>query len=276
MFNKKKKENDSHKVSEQVLAEIKKVESLNEPHKGPKEKKNADGYIFNLKNVNKKYTNGYVINHVLKNINLDIKEGEFVVILGKSGSGKTTLMNILSGLSRATEGEVIVNGHNLINLTNSELTNFRRKYVGYIFQEYGLLSTLNVYENVLTGYNLNKENNDKSIVDQSLKMMNMYDWRKKFPNELSGGQQQRVAIARAIAKNPKIIFGDEPTGAVDSKMSRIILAVLKKINREKKTTIVIITHDSSIAKIADKVYYISSGEIKRVVNNPFPLEAHQI
>lgn len=259
-----------------ILKEINDVIKLNKKHNGPKKVNNNEGCIFNLTNVNKKYTNGYIVNHVLKDINIEIKEGEFVVILGKSGSGKTTLMNILSGLNRATTGDVIVNGFNLTNLSNAELTSFRRKYVGYIFQEYGLLSTLNVYENVLAGYNLNKKGNNKSIVDETLKLVNLYDWRKKFPSELSGGQQQRAAIARAIAKNPKIIFGDEPTGAVDSKMSKTILKILKDINKKKNTTIVIITHDSNIAKIANKVFYVIDGVIQNMTINENPLEPDQL
>lgn len=271
-----KKIEKKHKLDPQTSKEINDVLKLNKQHKGPKRENNAEGYIFNLRNVNKKYTNGYVVNHVLKDINLDIKEGEFVVILGKSGSGKTTLMNILSGLNRATTGSVIVNGFNLTNLSNAELTTFRRKYVGYIFQEYGLLSTLNVYENVLAGYNLNKKGNNKSIINETLKLVELYEWRKKFPSQLSGGQQQRVAIARAIAKNPKIIFGDEPTGAVDSKMSKTILKILKDINKNKKTTIVIITHDPQIAKIANKVFFVIDGMIQNIIVNENPLEPEQL
>ena len=182
----------------------------------------------------------------------------------------------MSGLNRATIGTTIVNGFNLINLSNSELTNFRRNYIGYIFQEYGLLSTLNVYENVLAGFNLNPENKDKKIIDDILKEVNLFDHKKKYPAELSGGQQQRVAIARAIAKNPRIIFGDEPTGAVDTKMSEIILTVLKKVNREKGTTIIIITHDSKIAQIANVVYTISNGVITSVKEVKNPLEPKDI
>ena len=255
---------------------IKEIQKLNKKHKGPKNIANTPGYIVELKDTSKKFTNGYIINDVLKDINLSIKEGQFAVFLGKSGSGKTTLMNIMSGLNRATIGTTIVNGFNLINLSNSELTNFRRNYIGYIFQEYGLLSTLNVYENVLVGFNLNPENKDKKIIDDILKEVNLFDHKKKYPAELSGGQQQRVAIARAIAKNPRIIFGDEPTGAVDTKMSEIILTVLKKVNREKGTTIIIITHDSKIAQIANVVYTISNGVITSVKEVKNPLEPKDI
>lgn len=250
----------------------KEIKLLNEPHKGPIEKMNTEGYIFELENVTKKFSNGYLINDVLKGINLKIKKGKFIVILGKSGSGKTTLMNILSALTRATTGSVVVNNHELINMKNKELTNFRRKYVGYIFQEYGLLATLNVYDNILTGFNLNKENRDKKEIDEIIKLVELEQHKNKFPSELSGGQQQRVSIARAVAKKPLIIFGDEPTGAVDSSMSKKILQILKSVNKNYQTTVVIITHDKEIAKIADQVIIVENGLIKEIVENPNPLE----
>lgn len=256
--------------------QVKEIIKNNKQHKGLKDEKNTDGFIIELENVEKTFTNGYIVNYVLKNINISIRQGEFVVVLGRSGSGKTTLMNILSGLTRASSGKTIVANKNLINLSNSELTIFRRKNIGYIFQDYGLLDTLTVYENVLTGFNLNKENNDKKIVDDAIDWIGLSLYKKKFPYELSGGQQQRVAIARAIAKNPKIIFGDEPTGAVDSKMSKIILSLLKKINKEKNTAIILITHDPEIAKIADVVYTISDGTIESKVENKNPLNVEDL
>ncbi|WP_412032316.1 ABC transporter ATP-binding protein [Malacoplasma muris] len=262
--------------NELTKKDIKKIINDNKPHKGQKQVNNTEGNIIELTNVEKTFTNGYIANHVLKDINITIKEGQFVVILGKSGSGKTTLMNILSGLSRASCGSTIVANTNLINLTNSELTLFRRSNIGYIFQEYGLLGTLTVYENVLTGFNLNKKNRDKKIVDEIIDMVGLTLYKNKFPSELSGGQQQRVAIARAVAKNPKIIFGDEPTGAVDSQMSKKILTLLKKINKENNTTIVIITHDKNIAKIADLVFIISDGQIKETIVNKKSLDVKDL
>lgn len=252
---------------------IKNVYKLNNrKHKGKIDVKNTEGFIFELNDVNKQFTNGFIISDILKDINLKIEKGKFVVILGKSGSGKTTLMNILSGLTRATTGSVIVNNKELINMSNDQLTNFRKENVGYIFQEYGLLPTLTVYENVLTGFNLNKKNRDKSEIDEILDMVQLTEHKKKFPSELSGGQQQRVAIARAVAKRPDIIFGDEPTGAVDSKMSKTILKILKEVNKKYHTTIIIITHDKDIAKIADKVIFLENGSIKQIVENLNPLE----
>ncbi|MCF0217508.1 MAG: ABC transporter ATP-binding protein [Malacoplasma sp.] len=232
---------------------------------------NSFDYLFELENVTKKFTNGYLVNQVLKGINLKIKKNKFVVILGKSGSGKTTLMNILSALTKATSGSVIVNNHQLINMNNNQLTNFRRKYIGYIFQEYGLLATLNVYDNVLTGFNLNRKGRNTSEVDEILEMVDLLDYKKKYPAELSGGQQQRVSIARAIAKKPLIIFGDEPTGALDSKMSVKVLKILKEVNKKYSTTIVLITHDKEIAKIAEQVVVIENGLIVQNYENPNPL-----
>lgn len=269
-----KPKNDGPKEADKKT--IKEVMLSNKPHKGKKEVKNTPGYVLELKNVYKTFTNGTIVNPVLKGISMSIKEGEFVVILGQSGSGKTTLMNIMSGLNRPSKGDAIIVNHNIINLKDSELTNFRRHYIGYIFQEYGLLSTLTVYENVMAGFGLNPDNKDKSTIDNTLAMVNLSEHKKKYPEELSGGQQQRVAIARAVAKNPKIIFGDEPTGAVDTKMSQTILEVLRKVNKEKKTTVIIITHDKRIAKIADVVYHISNGLIKETYRNEKPLEPKEI
>lgn len=273
MFNFKKKKNLISKKENNTKKElINEIKKLNKPHKGEIKKKNTDGYIFELTDVTKKFTNGFLINDVLKGINLKIKTGKFVVILGKSGSGKTTLMNIISALTRATTGSVVVNDHELINMTNTQLTNFRRSYVGYIFQEYGLLPTLNVYDNILTGFNLNTTNKDKKYVDEIIELVGLTEHKKKYPSELSGGQQQRVSIARAVAKNPKIIFGDEPTGAVDSSMSKRILKILKDVNKKYKTTVIIITHDKEIAKIAEQVIIVENGLIKENYENPNPLE----
>lgn len=269
---------------------VKYINKANKKHEGIKSVPNSKNYIIELNGVEKYFTNGSVITYILKGISFRIKKGDFVVILGKSGSGKTTLMNIMSGLIRATEGEVIVNNNNLINLKDSELVEFRKNNISYIFQDYGLLSTLNVYENVKLGYLLNKKNQGKQkneiakkkiilqkktkkFINDILKTTNLLDHRKKFPYELSGGQQQRVAICRALAKAPDIIFGDEPTGALDSKMSSMVLSLLQKVNKEKGTTIVLITHDSEIAKIANYVIHIKEGIIQETTRNDRPLEA---
>lgn len=262
------KEEHDNNINETSTALINKN---NKKHLGPKDVANSNGFLIELNDVEKTFVNDKVINYVLKGINLKIEKGSFVVILGKSGSGKTTLMNIISGLIRATNGSTVVAGKNLINLTNGELTIFRREKIGYIFQEYGLLESLTVYENIKASYNLLKINSankkSKEYINDLLKTVNLSEHKKKFPHELSGGQQQRVAICRALAKNPEIIFGDEPTGALDSKMSILILNLLTKVNKENGTTIILITHDKEIAKIADYVYEIKDGLVHKSYAN---------
>lgn len=279
---KKIEKKEKKQLSKQEYLEIKKVISENKQHKGPKDQKNSDNNIIEIKDVKKDFTNGYIINKIIKGISLNIEKGDFVVILGKSGSGKTTLMNILSGLNRASSGDVVVANKNLINLSDKELVDFRKRNIGYIFQEYGLLESLNVFDNVKIGCILNNELkksqhiSTKKVINKILKDVHMYEHRKKYPSELSGGQQQRISIARAIAKAPKIIFGDEPTSAVDSKMGIIILELLKKINEINKTTIVIITHDKNIAKIANKIFVLKDGYIDQFHVNEKPLTPQEM
>lgn len=278
-------------------SKIKEIKKLNKPHKSEEKKiSNSDGNIIELKNVSKKYTTGGEMFEALTDINISIKKGSFVVIVGKSGSGKSTLLNIMSGLIRATTGEVIVNDNNLISFNNKELTNFRSRNCGFIFQQYGLLSTLTIEENIYTGLNLKLQNDSNKLTKEEkkeirlhkkelkkqkindhsknenqekydnpkmyeiMKTIGIYDLKNKFPSQLSGGQQQRVSIARALIKEPKILFGDEPTGAVDSAMTLNILQLLKKINSEG-TTVVLITHDPRLSNIADHVIEIKSGKI---------------
>lgn len=362
---------------------IKLTKKLNEPHKGEKIIPIADDLIVDLENVEKIFINENIEYKVLKNINLKIKKGEFIVILGPSGSGKTTLMNIISGLERATNGVVNILGNNLINFDNTELTTFRRENIGYIFQQYGLLPNLTVKDNILLGEYLQKKNNsyfakiyykevkelnkeyknkisneflkeEKSIiknidvkknlfkkiseinneeykhalfnlfekhtnlfygnnheigdyvdieekhefieyiskrknlldkyfyninsvvgvrddyflVDNVMSMLEIDKIAKKYPGQLSGGQQQRVSIARTLIKKPKILFADEPTGAVDTKMSKIIMNSLSDINKMLGTTVVIVTHNPAIAQMADRVIHFFDGSISQIaVNN---------
>lgn len=349
-------------------SEVNRIQKLNKPHNGNKlvqmQEKNV---VIDVKNVNKSYVSGSVVTNILKNVNLKIYDGDFVVILGPSGSGKTTLMNIISGLDRATEGEINVLGNNLINLNDDELTKFRRMNVGYIFQQYGLIPNLKVHENISIGNYLSKlnkkemnanlkselntlekqrskelsnssldfarvdtkqyinkldffnyiyyshhyfQNNIKKFIDEyaqystsvnllANKINQKYDlwsesiiakydeWKEldyqnniddimqtlsidsykdKYPSQLSGGQQQRVSIARVFAKKPKIIFADEPTGAVDLKMSDVILNAFLDINKKYNTTIMIVTHNPDIAKLATKVIHFKEGYIESIIN----------
>lgn len=239
--------------------------------------------IISLKNVNKYYSSNSFAHKVLKDINLDIYKGDFVVILGPSGSGKTSLMNLLSGIDKTTYGDVNVAGFKLQNMTSRNLTSFRKDVISYVFQRYGLLPNLTVNENVMMGNYLGKRTyserilkesklvnaltnlNDKEKCSKIIDMMGLTNQKEKYPYEMSGGQKQRVSIARAIAKNPLIIFGDEPTGAVDEEMSKTIIDSFVKINNELKTTIIIITHDEKISTFANRVIFVLDGKINKVV-----------
>lgn len=237
--------------------------------------------IIELKSVSKIYSTPAINTKVLDNVSLHIDEGDFVVILGPSGSGKTSLMNLISGIDQPTYGSINVAGFNLQKLSNSSLTNFRQVIIGYIFQRYGLLPNLTVFENVamgsFLGENLSKSKSkllssrilasDEKNINDILDWVDMLNCKDKYPYELSGGQKQRTSIARTIAKLPKIIFGDEPTAAVDEQMSSSIVDLFCKINKVYKTTIIIITHDEKIALHANRVIYVKDGNIEKVVLN---------
>ena len=215
--------------------------------------------------MNKFYTNGFIIKAGLRDINLSIKKGSFVAIIGKSGSGKTTLMNIMSGLTRASNGIVSINEKNLITYKDSELGKFRKKNISFIFQQYGLVQTLNVFENVKTGALLSSSKISKDEILKMLDKVGIKNQYKSFPKQLSGGQQQRTSIARALIKKPQILFCDEPTGSLDSESAFNILKLFKTINYEEKTTIIIITHDSRIGKLADHLIEVEDGKITKDV-----------
>jgi putative ABC transport system ATP-binding protein len=236
----------------------------------------ANKYLINLENTVKYYNNKTLAVKVLANVNLKIKSGEFVVILGPSGSGKTTLLNIISGMDTATYGRTIVANHNLIKYNSAQLTQFRRENVGYIFQQYGLLPNLTVSENVEIGSNLQKDKKKRIEINELLKNIGIYEQRNKFPRELSGGQQQRVSIARSMAKNPRLIFGDEPTGAIDTEMSKQIMQLFVDINKRYKTTIIIVTHNPAIADLATMVVRVKNGRIDSIVKNKNPKSVNQI
>ncbi|MGL5246101.1 MAG: ABC transporter ATP-binding protein [Mycoplasmoidaceae bacterium] len=233
-------------------------------------KENTPGYIIELKDVSKIAKTKSTENIILENISLKIKEGSFTVIIGKSGSGKTTLMNLMSGMTKCSSGELISVHSNLSYYSNSDLINFRRENVSFIFQDYGLLSTLNVIDNIRTGIYLAKNKLLRSKVREIITFLDLQNHVKKMPNQLSGGQQQRVSIARALVKNPRIIFGDEPTGSLDSYTSYNVLQTLKSINKSG-TTIILVTHDPRVAKIADNIIEISNGKILSNKDNK-PLE----
>ncbi len=223
--------------------------------------------LITMTYVSKKYLVGDHQFNALKNVNLTIDEGKVVVILGPSGAGKSTLLNLLGGLDNPSEGKIIVNNENIENYSDNELANYRANTVGFVFQFYNLIPTLTVHENV----SLVKEISPNPLsANEMLKEVGLLDHAKKFPSELSGGEQQRVSIARALAKNPKILLCDEPTGALDSETGVMVLKLLLKMAKEYNKTVIIVTHNQNIAKIGDITIKVKNGQIISVENNSSP------
>lgn len=198
----------------------------------------------------------------LDGVDMEVNVGEFIAVVGMSGSGKSTLLHLLGGLDRPTEGKVVVDAHELFNMTDEQLTIFRRRNVGFVFQSYNLVPILNVYENIVLPIELDGSAIDKPFVDEIIGTLGLGDKRNAMPNQLSGGQQQRVAIARALATKPSILLADEPTGNLDSKTSQDVLGVLKMTSTQFHQTIMMITHNEHIAQLADRVIHIEDGKIK--------------
>ncbi len=226
-----------------------------------------------VKDVSKVY--GENSNKVIANdaISFDINEGEFVVILGPSGAGKSTLLNIMGGMDNASEGSINVFGKEIVGLSEDELTKYRREDIGFVFQFYNLIPNLTVLENVELAEQIVKQPKDAIEI---LKLVGLENRLNNFPSQISGGEQQRVAIARAIAKNPKLLLCDEPTGALDYKTGKNILNILKNYSVDEKKTVIIITHNSSIAEAADKVIEIYDARVKRVTQNTNPKSIDEI
>ena len=226
-----------------------------------------------VKDVSKIY--GENSNKVIANdaISFDIDKGEFVVILGPSGAGKSTLLNIIGGMDNASKGSISIFGKEIVGLSEAELTRYRREDIGFVFQFYNLIPNLTVLENVeLAGQIVKQPKNATDI----LKLVGLEHRMNNFPSQISGGEQQRVAIARAIAKNPKLLLCDEPTGALDYKTGKNILNILKDYSMDEKKTVVIITHNSSIAETADKVIEIYDAKVKKVTQNINPKSIDEI
>ena len=226
-----------------------------------------DGVIARLEGVTKQYEMGDAVVYALRDVSLDIQEGQFVVLLGPSGSGKTTLLNMIGGLDVPTRGQIWVGGSEITNMNEASLTMYRRKQVGFIFQFFNLVPSLTAGENVemvaeLTG---NKRN-----AVPALRSVGLGDRIGHFPAQLSGGEQQRVAIARALAKGPSILLGDEPTGDLDYETGKMILGLMRRINRSENATILLVTHNAAISRMADRVIRMRSGEIIEdwAVENP--------
>lgn len=217
--------------------------------------------ILETEGLKKYYGKGENIVKALDGINLNIKQGEFAAIVGTSGSGKSTLLHMLGGLDRPTSGNVTVDGKNIFSLNDDELTIFRRRKIGFIFQNYNLIPILNVYENIVLPIELDGNKIDKDYVNSVISVLGISNKIKNYPNNLSGGQQQRVAIARALATRPAIILADEPTGNLDSKTSLDVLGLLKTTSKRFNQTIVMITHNVEIAQMADRTIRIEDGKI---------------
>lgn len=229
--------------------------------------------VFHMHSVSKTYRMGEVEVHALRSVELDLFSGEFVVFLGPSGSGKSTLLNILGGLDVPTSGDVRFLDHVLTGAGDRGLTRFRREHVGFVFQFYNLIPSLTALENVA----LVTEIAEKPMPpEQALQLVGLGDRLNHFPSQLSGGEQQRVAIARAVAKRPDVLLCDEPTGALDFPTAKLVLDVLKKINEELRTTVAVITHNSAIAAMADRVIRLRSGEIVEITRNAAKADPSQL
>ena len=220
--------------------------------------------ILEARGVSKVYDMGAVQVHALNAVDFDLQAGELVVLLGASGSGKSTLLNILGGLDRPTSGSLRYRDHDLAQADDAELTRYRRRYVGFVFQLYNLIPSLTARENV----SLVSEISERPMApDDALAMVGLTDRLDHFPAQMSGGEQQRVAIARAVVKQPELLLCDEPTGALDAETGKLVLQVLDLVNRKTGTTTAIITHNVAIAAMADRVIHMSSGEISEIVRN---------
>jgi putative ABC transport system ATP-binding protein len=229
--------------------------------------------LIEFKKVSRVYKVGDHEQKALSDVDLDIPEGKFIVILGPSGAGKSTLLNLLGGLDSPTSGTICVQGKDISKLSNDELADYRAETVGFVFQSYNLIPTLTVFENV----SLVKEITSNPLsVNEMLNEVGLSDHKDKFPSELSGGEQQRVSIARALAKNPKILLCDEPTGALDSETGAMVLKVLLKMARSYHKTIIIVTHNQNISKMADVIIKVKSGHIKEIINQKKPLSVEEV
>lgn len=231
------------------------------------------GLLLRAKNLRKVYQMGEVTVEALKDASFEIYEGEFVVVLGPSGSGKSTMLNLIGGMDTITSGELYYKDQRLHGASDRELTLYRRNSVGFVFQFYNLMPNLTAYENVKLSVEIAQ---NPLKVEDVLKEVGLEDRAHHFPSQMSGGQQQRVSLARAIAKNPEILLCDEPTGALDITTGIQVLKLLRKFNEEYKKTVIIITHNGEIAKMADRIFYIKDGRLDRIEKNEKPLSPEEV
>jgi putative ABC transport system ATP-binding protein len=231
------------------------------------------GKLIEFQNVCKEYTSTGRSFYALRDVNLVIEEGELAVILGPSGAGKSTLLNLLGGMDTASSGSIWFDGENLAAYNDQELTRYRAHHVGIVFQFYNLIPTLTAYENVALMKNVTQ-----NVIDpaEALKMVGLEEHMHQFPSQLSGGEQQRTSIARAISKNPRLLLCDEPTGALDTDTGREVLKLLQDMSRKQHRTVVMVTHNSFFAEIADKVIRVRDGRVCQVTVNEHPKDASEV
>ncbi len=228
---------------------------------------------ISLKHVVKRYQMGEVTITAVRDITFDVEKGEFVIIVGPSGAGKTTVLNILGGMDACDEGAVLVDGSEISRYNSRQLTTYRRYDIGFVFQFYNLIQNLTVLENVELAAQICKNPLPAKDV---LREVGLGERLNNFPSQLSGGEQQRVAIARALAKNPKLLLCDEPTGALDYITGKAILKLLQDTCRKQEMTVIVITHNTAIAPMADKVIHVKNGQVERMEKNPHPMPVEQI
>lgn len=229
--------------------------------------------VIEFRDVVRTFGEGEALQYAVNHIDFTIEQGEFVVILGQSGAGKSTVLNMLGGMDQPTSGEVIIDGKVISNMNDKQLSDYRAKTIGFIFQFYNLIPTLTAYENIALTKSIVKNAADAG---EMLRAVGLEAYKNKFPSQLSGGEQQRVSIARALAKRPQIILGDEPTGALDSETGVIVLELLQNLSREQKNTVILVTHNADIAKCADKVIRMKNGKIAEITRNENPLPVREV
>lgn len=239
---------------------------MKEVHKN----KNA---VIQFKDVVRTYGEGEAVQYAVNHVDFTIYEGEFAVILGQSGAGKSTVLNMLGGMDQPTNGQVFIDGEEVSSMNERQLSDFRAAKIGFIFQFYNLIPSLTAYENVALTKSIVKNAKDAAM---ALEEVGLTAHRDKFPAQLSGGEQQRVSIARALAKNPRIILGDEPTGALDSETGKIVLELLQKQSRQNHHTVVLVTHNADIAQCADKIIRMKNGKIVEITANENPLSVEEV
>ena len=229
--------------------------------------------IAEFRDVVKQYGTGESVQLAVDHISFSIEEGEFAVILGQSGAGKSTVLNLLGGMDQPTSGTVTVGGREISSMNDNQLGDYRAETVGFIFQFYNLLPSLTAYENIALVKSIVKQAADP---EELLRLVGLTGCRDKFPSQMSGGEQQRVSIARALAKNPKLLLGDEPTGALDSETGVVVLELLQTLCRDRGKTVVLVTNNADIAKCADKVIRMKNGKIREIQKNAHPLAVREV